>query len=54
MLAREEVVVLIGVTKIYTRIPKNRLLVIIIECISADRKAILLLIIVKGVIVIAS
>ena len=47
-------VILIKVIEIYTRIPKNRLLVIIIECISADRKAILLLIIVKGVIVITS
>jgi len=54
MLAREEVVILIKVIKMYTRIPKNRLLVIIVKYISANKKAILLLIIVKGVIVIAS
>jgi hypothetical protein len=54
MPVREEVVILIKVIEIYIRIPKNRLLVTIVKCIFADRKAILLLIIVKGVIVIAS
>ena len=47
-------VILIKVIEIYTRIPKNRLLVTVVEYISADRKVILLLIIIKGVIVITS
>jgi len=54
MLAGEEVVILIGVTEMYTKIPENRLLITVVEYISADKKAILLLIIVKGVIIIAS
>ncbi|KAN0098739.1 hypothetical protein V8E51_014402 [Hyaloscypha variabilis] len=52
--AGEEVVIPIRVIEIYTRIPKNRLLVTVVEYISTDRKAILPLIIIKGVIVIAS
>jgi hypothetical protein len=48
------VVILIRVIEIYTRIPKNRLLVTIVEYIFTNRKAILPLIIIKGVIVITS
>jgi len=54
MPAGEEVVVPIGVTEMYTRIPENRLSVTVVECISADGKAILPLIIVKGVMLMAS
>ena len=54
ILVGEEVVILIRVIEIYIRIPKNQLLVTIVEYIFANRKAILLLIIVKGVMVIAS
>ena len=54
MPVREEVVILIRVIEIYIRIPKNRLLVTVIKCISTNKRAILLLIIIKGVIVIAS
>jgi hypothetical protein len=48
------VVIPIKVIEIYIRIPKNRLLVTIVEYISVDRKAIPPLIIIKGVIVIVS
>jgi hypothetical protein len=48
------VVILIKVIKIYTNILKNRLFITIIKYIFANRKAILLVIIVKGVIIIAS
>jgi len=54
MPAGEEVVVPIRVTEMYTRIPENRLLVTVVECIFADGKAIPPLIIVKGVMLIAS
>jgi len=54
MSAGEEVVIPIRLTEMYTRIPKNRLSVTVVEYISADRKAIPLLIIVKGVMLIVS
>jgi hypothetical protein len=50
----EEVVVPIGIKEMYTGIPKNRLSVTVIECISANRRAIPLVIIVPGVMIIAS
>jgi hypothetical protein len=39
-LARQEVVVLIGIKEMYISIPENRLSIIIIESISADKKVI--------------
>ena len=54
MLAREEVVVPIGITKMYTSIPENRLSVTVIECISADGRAIPPVIIIPGTYIIAS
>ena len=54
MPAREEVVVLIGVLEIYIRILENRLLITIIKYIFANKRSILLLIIVKGVMIIAA
>ena len=50
----EEVVVLLGIKEIYISIPKNRLSVTIVECISVDRKAIPLIIIIPSIIIIAS
>jgi hypothetical protein len=54
MPAREEVIVLIRIKEIYTGIPENRISLIIIESISADSKAILLVVIVPGVIIMVS
>ncbi|PMD44853.1 hypothetical protein L207DRAFT_419581, partial [Hyaloscypha variabilis F] len=54
ILAGEEVVVLIRVIEIYIGVPENRLLVTIVEYISTNRRLIPPLIIVKGVIIIAS
>jgi len=54
MPAGEEVVVPLGVKEIYTGIPENHISVTIMESISADRKAIPPVIIVKGVIIMAS
>jgi hypothetical protein len=54
MPARKEVIVLIRIKEIYTRIPENRMSLIIIESISADSKAILLVIIVPGVMIMVS
>jgi hypothetical protein len=54
ILAREEVVVPIGIKEIYMGIPENRMSLIIIESISIDGKAILLVVIVPGVIIIVS
>jgi len=54
MPAREEVVILIRVLEIYVKILENRLLVTIVEYISANKRSILLLIIVKGVMIIAA
>jgi hypothetical protein len=51
---REEVIVPIGIKEIYTRIPKNRISLIIIESISADSKAIPLVVIIPRVIIIVS
>jgi hypothetical protein len=50
----EEVVVLIGIKEIYTGIPENRISLIIIEYISADSKAIPLVVIVPGIIIMVS
>jgi hypothetical protein len=54
MPAREEVVVPIGIKEIYTRIPKNRMSLIIIESISADGKAIPPVVIVPRVMIMVS
>ena len=54
MPAREEVIVLIGIKEIYTGIPENRISLTIIESISIDSKAILLVVIVPRVIIIVS
>jgi hypothetical protein len=51
-LAKEEVVVPISIKEMYVGVLKNRLFVIVIECISADGKAIPLLIIIPGVMII--
>jgi hypothetical protein len=50
----EEVVVLIGIKEMYTGIPENRMSLIIIECISADSKAIPPVVIVPGIIIMVS
>jgi hypothetical protein len=50
----EEVVVLIGITKMYIGIPKNYMLVIVVECILVDRKIIPPVIIILRVMIIAS
>jgi predicted transglutaminase-like cysteine proteinase len=52
--AGEEVIVPIGIKEIYTGIPENRMSITVVEYISADGKAILPVIIIKGVIIIAS
>jgi hypothetical protein len=49
---REEVIVLIGIKEIYIRILQNRFSMIIVEYISTDRKVILLLVIIPGVMII--
>jgi len=54
MPAREEVVVLIRIKEIYTGIPENRISLTIIESISIDSKAIPLVVIVPGVIIMVS
>jgi hypothetical protein len=54
MPAGEEVVVLIGIKEIYTGIPENRMSLIIIECISADSKAIPLVVIIPEVMIMVS
>jgi hypothetical protein len=48
------VVILIGIKEIYIGIPENRISLIIIESISIDSKAILLVVIISGVIIIVS
>jgi hypothetical protein len=50
----EEIIVPIRIKEIYTGIPENRLSVIIIECISADRNTIPPVIIIPGIRIIAS
>jgi plasmid replication initiation protein len=52
--AGEEVVVPIGIKEMYTGIPENRMSVTVVECISADGKAIPPVIIIKGVMIMAS
>jgi hypothetical protein len=52
--AGEEVVILIRIKEIYTGIPENRMSLTIIECISADGKVILLVVIVPGVMIMVS
>jgi hypothetical protein len=54
MPASEEVIVLIRIKEIYTGIPENHISLIIIESISIDSKAILLVVIVPGVIIMVS
>jgi hypothetical protein len=54
MPAGEEVIVPIGIKEIYTGIPENRMSTTVVECISADGKAIPPVIIVKGVMIMAS
>ena len=51
-LAREEVVVPIGIKEMYIKIPENRLSITIVKCISIDSKSILSLIIVLSVYII--
>jgi hypothetical protein len=50
--AGEEVVVPIGIKEMYVGVPENRLFVTIVECISADGKAIPPLIIMPGIMII--
>ena len=54
MPAREEVIVPIRIKEIYTRIPKNRISLTIIESISTDSKAIPPVVIVPGVMIMVS
>jgi hypothetical protein len=53
-LSGQEVVVPIRIKKIYIRIPENYIFLIVIKSISADRKSILLVVIVLGVLIIGS
>jgi hypothetical protein len=50
----EEVVVLIKIKEIYIRVPENRLSLIIIKSISADRTVILPMVIIPRVTIIVS
>jgi hypothetical protein len=54
MPAREEVIVPIRIKEIYTRIPENRISLIIIESISINSKAILPVVIIPEVIIMVS
>jgi hypothetical protein len=54
ILAREEIIVLIGIKEIYMGIPENRISLTVIEYISADEKAILPVIIIPDMIIIVS
>ena len=45
---REEIVVPIGITEMYVGVPENRLSLTIVECISADGKAIPPVVIIPG------
>jgi hypothetical protein len=49
---RKEIVILIGIKEIYIGVLQNRLSIIVIECIFADRKVILLLVIIPSVMII--
>jgi hypothetical protein len=51
-LTREEVVVLIRIKEMYVRVLQNHLSMIVVECISTDRKAIPSLVIVLSVMII--
>ena len=50
----EEVVVPVGIKEMYVGVPQNHLSVTVVECISADGKAIPLLVIIPGIIIIES
>ena len=52
--AGEEVVVPVGIKEIYVGVPQNRLSIIVVECISADRKAISPLVIIPGIMIMES
>jgi len=54
ILAREEVVVLIGIKEIYTGIPENRISLTIIESISIDSKVIPPVVIIPRVMIMVS
>jgi hypothetical protein len=54
MPAGEEVIVPIGIKEMYTRIPENRISLIIIKSISADSKAIPPVVIIPRVIIMVS
>jgi hypothetical protein len=54
ILVGEEVVALVGIKEMYTSIPKNQLLVTIVEYISADGKVIPLIIIIPRIMIMAS
>jgi hypothetical protein len=54
MPTREEVIVLIRIKEIYTRIPENRMFLIIIKSIFINSKAILLVVIISKVIIMVS
>jgi hypothetical protein len=54
MLAREEIVVLIGIKEIYTGIPENRISLTIIESISINNKVILPVVIIPRVMIMVS
>jgi hypothetical protein len=49
---REEVVVPIGIKKMYVRVPKNRLSLTVVKSISTDSKSIALLIIMPSILII--
>jgi len=51
-LIREEVVVPIRIKEMYIKILENRLSITIVKCIFVDRKSILLLVIILGIIII--
>ena len=48
---REEVIVLLNIKEMYISMPKNRILLIVIKCISINKKAIPPLIIILGVLI---
>jgi hypothetical protein len=50
----QEIIVPIGIKNIYIKIPENYISLIIIESISADRKSILLVVIILGVLIIGN
>jgi hypothetical protein len=52
--AKEEIVVPIGIKEIYMGISENRISLTVIECISADGKAIPPVVIISGMMIIVS